>query len=125
MCRPLIKPESDLVSALIDAGGPKWMRLKADLSSTTVSEMDDGGMGSLLFGDTDQTGGRRLGEQICEAELTDSDGVPVSVVLNVDEKGQLLELDVWKVDFSKLADWPRIDQLRFVSIGPTDTNVGN
>jgi hypothetical protein len=30
----------------------------------------------------------------------DIDGTPVSAALNVDQQGNLYELDIWKVDFS-------------------------
>ena len=40
---------------MIDAGDPKWHHLKNLLATIMVSEMNDGGMGSLLFeGDNDR-----------------------------------------------------------------------
>ncbi len=33
--------------------------------------------------------------------FVDEDGIDIIVSLNVDEKGILYELDVWKVDYSK------------------------
>jgi hypothetical protein len=53
-----------------------------------------------------------LGKKIAEAEFTDEDGIPVSAVLNLDDKGQLFELDMWKVDFSALKRYPRSEGLR-------------
>jgi hypothetical protein len=42
---------------------------------------------------------RRLGHRIAELQFDDADGVPVIASLNVDQDGDLYELDVWKVDF--------------------------
>lgn len=53
--RRLTKQEKDIISAMIDAGDPKWHHLKNLLATIMVSEMNDGGMGSLLFeGDDDR-----------------------------------------------------------------------
>ncbi len=109
--RTLTKLESDLVTALIDAAGPKWRDLKNDLSGATVSEMDDGGMGSLQF--TGESG-RLFGQNIIEAEFFDKDGVIVSVALYVDRNCRLFELDFWKVDFNKLISLPDVSELRFM-----------
>lgn len=112
--RHLSNSELNIVSALIDASDPKWEFLKAKLPSVYVSIMNDGGMGSLLF-EAEGSKERRLGTTISEAEFNDSDGVLVSIVLNLDENNNLFELDVWKVDFSKLITLPEIGQLRFSS----------
>jgi hypothetical protein len=64
-----------------------------------VEEMNDGKMGSIRFvGSPD----RRLGRCVGEAEFDDVDGVIASVALNVDQRGELFELDIWKMDFSPL-----------------------
>ena len=62
----------------------------------TVEDMLDGGMGSLRFSSDEP---RRLGAVVAEADYVDMDGVPVSIVINVDQNGQLFELDIWKVNF--------------------------
>ncbi|VVE40554.1 hypothetical protein PFI31113_04099 [Pandoraea fibrosis] len=70
-----------------------------------VEEMSDGGMGSLRFlwfGEQD----RRFGSQLSEREYQDSDGVKICASLNLDQQGDLFELDIWKVDFSKLKEFP-------------------
>jgi hypothetical protein len=36
----------------------------------------------------------------------------VSVVVNLDNSDELLELDLWKVDFSPLKRYPRPEELR-------------
>ena len=79
-----------------------------------VSEMNDGGMGSLLLIPKDAQNCMCLfGKQIISVEFTDSDGTPVSIALNVDKEGRLYELDMWKVDFSPLLHWPNQSELRF------------
>jgi hypothetical protein len=83
--------------------------------------MNDGGMGSLrLFpGGIDDTS-RSFGRELVLAEFPDTDGVPVSVALNLDAQGSLYELDVWKVDFSPLLQWPDPAALR-IGAGPSVT----
>lgn len=66
--------------------------------SYLVEEMNDGGMGSLKFASNEKD--RKLGKTIGEIELQDADETPVLISLNLDSKGNLFELDVWKVDFS-------------------------
>jgi hypothetical protein len=68
-------------------------------------------MCSLRFRSTDNQR-RRLGKKIAEAEFTDEDGTLVSAAVNLDENGELFELDIWKVDFSPLKRYPRPEALR-------------
>lgn len=78
-----------------------------------MSPMKDGGMGSLriLKGMAD-TGNRRFKTQISDCMFKDCDGVEVVASLNIDENGELFELDIWKVDFSPLIDIPSKDKLK-------------
>lgn len=72
-----------------------------------VRPMDDGEMGSLyLFPQGKVIEGRVLGEQISDFQFTDLDGVEVIASLNVDNNGNLFELDIWKTDFGKLQKFP-------------------
>lgn len=72
-----------------------------------VRQMDDGGMGSLyLFPAGLNKEKRSFGKQISELQFTDIDGVEVIASLNLDESGNLFELDIWKTDFSKLLKFP-------------------
>ena len=50
--------------------------------------------------------GRRFGCEVSRLEFTDSDGVVVSVTLNLDQRGKLFEVDVWKTDFQPVIDVP-------------------
>lgn len=109
MLRKLTDSESRLVRKMLSAVGGMEDLLSA-LDSLRVSEMNDGGMGSLKF---DSSGGenRRLGNCISRAEFKDKDGVDVSAALNIDQYGNLYELDVWKVDFSPLQRWPSTEDI--------------
>ena len=109
-CRKLRKEEMDLITA-IARHSPKSNEVLRSLSERLVEDMKDGGMGSLRFKDADNRE-RRLGKKIAEAEFTDEDDIPVSAVLNLDDNGQLFELDIWKADFSALKRYPRPEELR-------------
>ena len=68
-----------------------------------VADMDDGRMGSLRLypgglDAVDQT----FGAQASECQFIDEDGVEVIASLNLDQFGDLYELDIWKTDFEKL-----------------------
>jgi hypothetical protein len=104
--RLLRDAEKALLTDLI-VGTPHAARLLSFLSDALVEEMNDGGMGGLRFCASDARS-RRLGEQLVEREFIDSDGVPVMVAVNLDEHGNLYELDMWKVDFSPLEQFPTV-----------------
>jgi len=73
------------------------------LDELAVADMNDGGMGSLRLAPSGvDTPARRMSRQGAEFEYADDDGVLVQVSLNLDEQGQLFELDSWKVDFKPL-----------------------
>ncbi|GAA3953623.1 hypothetical protein GO495_31495 [Chitinophaga oryziterrae] len=72
-----------------------------------VQTMEDAGMGSLhLFPSGIIDEDRLFGEQVSEYQFTDEDGIDVIASLNIDCKGYLLELDIWKTDFSPLIKIP-------------------
>lgn len=72
-----------------------------------VRPMNDGGMGGLyLYPKGKEIEGRVLGEQISDFQFTDLDGVEVVASLNVDNNGDLFELDIWKTDFGRLLEFP-------------------
>lgn len=73
--------------------------LKIDISLLLVNPINDGGMGSLAIGDNYEN--RQLGQEVAEYIFKDLDGTPVSASLNIDKQGNLYELDIWKVDFSR------------------------
>lgn len=107
--RPPRASELPVLEHLFAAAG-----IEQDPRALRVEPMEDGEMGSLLFenlGDYD----RRFGEAVAECCYDDSDGILVSVTLNLDQRGALFELDSWKVDFSKLQRWPAKDEIRSVA----------
>ena len=108
--RKLRKEEIDLITAMA-RHSPKSNEVVRSLSGRLVEDMKDGGMGSLRFKDAENQE-RRLGKKIAEAEFTDQDGIPVNAVLNLDDNGELFELDMWKMDFSALKRYPRPEELR-------------
>jgi len=110
--RYLSDKEIDIIVALIDAGNSNWFHLKKALSSIIVTDMNDGDMGSVQF-EAISSKVRKLGVVVSEAEFIDSDGITVSIVLNLDEENRLFELDIWKVDFNKLLTLPDVTELKF------------
>ncbi|VVE84027.1 DUF6984 family protein [Pandoraea sputorum] len=102
--RSLKDYERTLLTALI-VDKPRAAELLGSLVGARVEEMDDGGMGSLRFCSPDARP-RRLGAQLVEKEFIDSDGIPIMVAVNLDQHGDLYELDIWKVDFSPLKRFP-------------------
>jgi len=72
-----------------------------------VCPMSDGEMGSLrLFPRGKIIEGRVFGDQVSDFQFTDIDGVEVVASLNVDNKGDIYELDIWKTDFGRLLKLP-------------------
>lgn len=83
-------------------------QLRHQLECARVRDMDDGGMGSLEFAGDEP---RSLGSCLVEAEYVDSDGVLVGIGLNADKRGQLYELDIWKLDFAPLRAFPIFERV--------------
>jgi hypothetical protein len=106
--RPLKREEKALLTALLT---PLRADFQSKISSCLVEDMNDGGMGSLKFINSGESEIRSLGRSLAEAQYTDEDGVPVSIVVNADKNNELYELDFWKVDFSPLRRYPKPEQL--------------
>lgn len=73
-----------------------------------VEDMDDGGMGSLTLYPPIYSAERAFGRQVSEYQFLDKDMTPVIATLYVDKQEHLLELDIWKVDYSPLLSLPNI-----------------
>lgn len=74
-----------------------------------VNEMDDGGMGSLKLAPSGTLfQNARFGRMAGDCMFKDSDGIDVIASLYVDKNNQLFELDLWKVDFTKLIYIPEL-----------------
>lgn len=103
MMRSLNQEEYNLIVYLLK-DKPEYRHLIEGLSNSTVQEMNDGGMGSLKF--EDKKGIKRMSEEIVAICLSDVDGTPLGITLNIDTNGDLYELDVFKADFSPLIAFP-------------------
>ncbi len=84
--------------------------IKRDISTLKMEAMHDGGMGSHKF----QTNhlDSKFGSEVANCTFIDSDGVTVSATLNIDQYGDLFELDLFKGDFSNLEKWPLTSELK-------------
>lgn len=78
--------------------------ITVDLLSVKVEIMDDGGMGSHRF--HTRHSDSMFACEVSSCTFLDSDGVEVSASLNVDQYGDLFEIDLFKGDFSSLKRWP-------------------
>ena len=109
--RPLRLDEVALMRALL-AGVYPGEPLEVVLRDSYVTDMQDGGMGSIRFlGSAPQS----FGMALVEAQYLDSDGVLVSITVNADNEGNLFELDFWKVDFSPLKRYPNPSDISDIS----------
>jgi hypothetical protein len=97
--------ELQILSQLINKAGIRvssnW---KQDL---LVRPLTDGNMGSLrLITGTEPIEKQSFGSQSADLEFLDADNVTVIATLNLDKKGELFELDIWKTDYSPLISYP-------------------
>lgn len=106
--RPLNEAELKIIRFFLKA--PKYQRLLEEISNAIVWDDADGGMGSIQFSSR-HPGSRILGESVASATFKDEDGVLVTIELNLDQNGDLMEMDFWKVDFSPLKKYPTPDDL--------------
>ena len=100
--RLLKEKEKKLLQCLLKEAGLK----NIDLDGTRVIPLEDGGMGSLYFESVKARETRKMGKCIAEKQFYDDDGIPILVSINVDEQGELFELDIWKTDFSPVIKYP-------------------
>jgi hypothetical protein len=105
--RPLRLEEHELICYLLSRV-PSGDIVMHGLSGCLVIDLEDGGMGSIRFiCPLPQS----MGKELIEAKYFDSDGVLVSITLNLDKEGNLYEVDFWKVDFSPLLRYPNPSDL--------------
>lgn len=74
-----------------------------------VYDLDDGGMGSIKFTNNLE---RVYDKDILQVNYIDSDKTPVVIALTVDDRGDLFELDFWKVNFEKLLRYPEPHEIK-------------
>lgn len=84
--------------------------IENDFENCLVETMDDGGMGSIQFYSKEES--RLFGKSVAEFYFSDSDGVHVYVSLYLDKEDNLLELDVWKVNYEPLLKYPKYEDLK-------------
>jgi hypothetical protein len=106
--RPIREQEKTLIHFLLS-------HLRLDPEKYPIDELVDeyegGKMGSIsLGGDPDAYDG-----DLIQVEYVDSDGTPVVITLTRDNQNQLLDLDFWKVDFSRLIEYPVPEKIIFTS----------
>ena len=107
---PLRKPtdsEVRFIAYMIREGKgnihPRWSE------TLMVAPMDEAGMGSLILYPTGKmTPSREFGSTLHEIEFKDADHVAVVASLNLDQHGELFELDIWKVNFDPLIRLPEV-----------------
>ena len=81
------------------------------LDNARVKDMLDGGMCSIRFAASGDGTNRSFGNAAGELWYVDADGVVVTFCLNLDNHGDLYEVDGWKVDFSPLKRFPQPEDL--------------
>ena len=104
--REISKSEFKLITYLLAKAGTEY-----DVPNM-VKPLKDGGMGSISF---DLKGLRKRHSQIIGGTFKDSDGVLVDFELTTDENNELFELDLWKVDFSRLLRYPELNEIKITS----------
>lgn len=103
--RPLRAEETAIITTMLSESVEKALPLPV-----SAHDLRDGGMGGVRFVGPAPTA--TFGRTIAAREYLDADGALVTIALNVDTEGNLLELDFWKVDFNSLVAYPRPEQLR-------------
>ena len=73
-----------------------------------VHEYEGGIMGSINFAGSDPDA---YDGDLIQAEYKDVDEVEVLITLTKDKSNRLLDLDFWKMDFSKLIRYPKPELL--------------
>lgn len=104
MQRPIKQEERDLIEYLLSMlpEGSNLHQIPAE-----VTELNDGGMGSLQL-----SRNGTLHRDLIQMQYCDSDGQPVLITLTENQASELFDLDIWKVDFSPLKVYPRPEKLK-------------
>ncbi|MBB6459287.1 DUF6984 family protein [Flammeovirga kamogawensis] len=75
---------------------------------TMVDEYEGGKMGSINFTPPEKAA---YGGDIVQVVYNDSDEVPVVITLTKNINNEILDMDFWKKDFSKLLQYPTPDKV--------------
>ena len=79
-----------------------------NLDNLKVMDMLDGNMGSLYIVNPLKTREeRKMDKAIIEKQFYDADDVSISISINIDTDGNLFELDIWRVDFNPIINFPK------------------
>ena len=102
--RKIRQNEKDLILFLLE-------KLNLNVSNFPINEdvfeYEGGKMGSIsLNNNPDAYAG-----DLIQVEYIDTDNTPVMITLTHDAEGQLLDLDFWKTDFSKLLKYPSSSEI--------------
>jgi hypothetical protein len=115
--RPLRAEEREVVAALVAIAPIEQHLASAEhLDVARVRDALDGGMGSILFQSPVGEDGRKSDGVVSQLWYVDADGVGVWLALILDVRGDLYEVDMWKVDWSPLVRYPRRDQLEPIKV---------
>lgn len=98
--RPIRDEEKKLVLFLLSQCHVELMKFPI---ADEVFEYEGGVMGSINFAGSDPD---NYAGDLIQAEYKDIDDVDVLITLTEDKHNHLLDLDFWKVDFSKLIRYP-------------------
>lgn len=103
MTKRLIRAEeAALVRRLLEFAGPARQYLLEQLEAAEVFPADDKGMGSIRFalgdGEAEETAARGV--------AVDSDGVELDIGLEINARGYLFALRIWKLDHSAVKQFP-------------------
>ena len=103
--RRLIKPEEKEIIKYLLAHLPD--KGHSYIIPFQVTQLDDGGMGSIQLSENS-----KHHNDLIQMEYVDIDGQKVFVTLTENEYGELFDLDIWKVDFSPLKQYPTPEKLK-------------
>lgn len=106
--RPIRDEEKKLVLFLLSQRHEELMNFPI---AEEVFEYEGGVMGSINFAGSDPDA---YAGDLVQAEYQDLDGVGVVITLTKDKNERLLDLDFWKMDFSKLIRYPTPELLGLV-----------
>jgi hypothetical protein len=100
MTRAIRQDEFELVSYLL-----QLIKDRPEISiPKLVSDLDDGGMGSIRFDLGDK---RQFGNELIQVNYVDDEGIDVIISLYLDDQNDLFELEFWKVNFNELKRYPK------------------
>jgi hypothetical protein len=97
--------EKELIEFMIKQSGHTLQEYPIN---TNVHEYEGGVMGSISMARFEDV---TYKEDLLQVYYIDSDNTPVIITLTVDTDNNLLDLDFWKEDFSKLITYPGINTI--------------